>query len=186
MEPKVGCFDIETTWANFKADTSHLLSYAIKTVGKDELVTGLLRKEDLEDTRGREDKRLIKELLKDLRAYDMIITFYGKRFDATFIRTRALINGVKFPGYGSLQHVDVYDIVKHKFSIRPCSQENACKQLVGTAKKIHPGHLCWRNASRGDAKALQVILKRNISDVLDLEQLWLKVRDFARKNDTSI
>src|SRR5579859_7129432 len=162
VEPKVGAFDIEILWANFKADTSYLLTYAIKTIGTKELITATIKKSDLNVTDGREDKRLVKQLLEDLQSYDVIVGYFSKRFDVPFVRTRALIDGLEFPGYGSFKHIDVYDIVKSKFSMRPKSQDNACKQLVGVSHKTHPTPICWRNAGRGDEKAIQEILHHNV------------------------
>ena len=88
--------------------------------------------------------------------------------------------------FGSIQHVDVYDIIKNRFCISRKSQENACRVLLGSTDKTHFAGAIWRDAARGDKKALAQVLEHNIYDVQDLEKLYLKVREYARRHDVSI
>ena len=82
---RIGYFDIETS--NFTANNGHLLSWAIKEKGKNKIVhEEVIRKELLEGTF---DLRILKTCLTELRKYDIIVTYYGTRFDIPFIRTRA-------------------------------------------------------------------------------------------------
>jgi hypothetical protein len=93
---------------------------------------------------------------------------------------------IPFPFYGSIQHVDVFDIVKNRFCISRKSQEVACRFLLGETDKTHFDGSIWRDAARGNKKALAEVLDHNIRDVNDLEKLYLRVRDYSRRHDVSI
>jgi DNA polymerase elongation subunit (family B) len=127
---------------------------------------------------GDEDRRVVKSLIAAVRNYDKLIGYYSKRFDVPFMRTRALNMGIDFPFYGTIRHIDVYDIIRNRFNMSRKTQENACRNLLGETEKNHVKGNIWRDAARGDQKALSYVLEHN--------KLYDKVIDYARRNDTSI
>jgi uncharacterized protein YprB with RNaseH-like and TPR domain len=183
---RVGFFDIETT--NLAADFGIILSYCIKPAGPDQEVIGAkINPKDLFRAKaGDEDKVLVQQLLKDLFSFDKVIGFYSKRFDMPFIRTRATVNGLDFPGYGSLIHIDLYDVIKRKFKLSSNRLENACRNILGETNKTRIEMKYWRAGARGDAESLDYIYEHNIQDVLDLEKLYDKTIGFVRKSETSL
>ena len=87
-EMKMGYFDIETS--NFTANNGHMVSWAIKERGKDD-EDGLHYDEITQEEilAGRFDLRLVKSVLKAMRKFNILVTYYGTGFDLPFIRTRA-------------------------------------------------------------------------------------------------
>ena len=187
-EPKkerVGFLDIEAS--NLKADFGVILSYCIKEAGAKKIYEGTLTPQDIKKASiGCEDKRLVTQLVADLANFDRIVTYYGKRFDVPYIRSRALMTGVKFPLFGSLIHVDLYFVLRNRFCLSSNRLENACRTLLGKTEKTRIENKFWRGGVRGEKKSLEYILDHNRKDVLDLEKLYNKVIDYARRMDTSI
>lgn len=182
---KVAILDIETS--NLKADYGIILTWCVKPLGSNKIAQGIISQEDIKKGRkGDEDRRITIDLIEEMQKYDKLIGYYSKRFDLPYIRARALNMNIDFPFFGSIQHVDVYDIIKNRFCISRKSQENACRVLLGDTDKTHFAGAIWRDAARGDKKALAEVLEHNIYDVQDLEKLYLKVREFARRHDVSI
>jgi uncharacterized protein YprB with RNaseH-like and TPR domain len=181
-EERIGFLDIETS--NLDADYGSILTWCILDSKTQEVITGVITKEDIES--GKEDTRILKELISSLEKFDRVVTFYGKRFDVPFIRTRALVNRVKFPNFGSLVHTDLYFIIRNRFRLSRNGLENACRTLLHKTNKNHIDKKIWRDAARGDLKSLEYILDHNRRDVVDTQRLYKKVINFARKQDTSI
>lgn len=184
---RVGFFDIETY--GLDADFGILLSYCIKLAGKDDILYNVITHKDISTAKaGDEDRRVVTACVNDLAKFDTIITHYGNafRFDIPFVRTRAVAMGIPFPYYGTIKQYDTYPILKSRFKLSRNRQENAVRTLVGTTEKNHISGRYWRAAARGDTKALGYVLDHNKRDVRDLERLWNKIKDFARRADTSI
>lgn len=167
------------------ADYGIMLSYCFKVQGEDTILENQIEAKDLK-VKGHEDRELVKSCLRDLAKFDKIVTYYGKRFDAPFLRTRAVMNGLEFPTFGMVKHIDVYDAVRHRFRFRSNRLENACRNLIGKTDKTHLDGPTWRAAYRGDKDALAYVIDHNRKDVTDLEKLYNIVLPFTRKNDTSI
>lgn len=186
QEPeRLGYLDIEAS--NLDADFGQMLSWCIKPSDSKTVQYGLLSKKDIfKSPAGHADKRIVQELIKALPTYDKLITWYGARFDLPFIRTRAMVNGIDFPSYGSIVHKDAWFICRGKMKLSSNRLENACKIILGKSDKtkIDPTH--WHGALRGDVKSLSYILDHNKRDVTDLEKIYLKLEDFSRPNNTSI
>ena len=64
--------------------------------------------------------------------------------------------------------------------------ENACRVLLGKTHKTRIESSYWIRALQGNPRALNYILDHNKKDVIDLERLYLKVINFATRQDTSI
>lgn len=184
-QERVAIFDIETS--NLDADFGIILTWCIKPLGEKKIISGVISPEDIrKGKKGDEDRRVVKELVAAMQGFDKFIGYYSKRYDAPYIRARAVHMGIPFPHYGGLRHIDVYDIIRHRFKISRKRQETACRFLLGHTDKTHFDGVIWRNAARGDKDALKKVLEHNIYDVQDLEKLYLHVINYARRNDTSI
>lgn len=182
---RTAIIDIETS--NLKADYGIILTWCIKPLGSDKIAFDQISVDDIKKGRnGDEDRRVTGSLISEMSNYDKLIGYYSKRFDLPFIRTRALNMEVDFPFFGTIKHVDVYDIIRNRFNLSRKTQENACRNLLGETEKNHVDGKLWRDAARGDKKALGYVLEHNKRDVRDLEKLYLKVRDYARRHDVSI
>jgi uncharacterized protein YprB with RNaseH-like and TPR domain len=179
---KVGFFDIETS--GLQADFGVMICYAIKTEGKDEILTDCVTPEDLKVVL---DKTLVKNCIRDLSSYDKVITQYGTGFDLPFVRSRAVIHRVPFPAYGEIVHKDVYYILRGKFKLHRNRLETACKELLGQTRKIPIDTMHWNKALlQGDPVSLKFIQDHCRKDVLDLEDLYHLIQSFTGESRRSI
>lgn len=182
---RTAIIDIETS--NLDADYGIVLTWCLKPLGKDKIISGVITPEDIKIGRhGDEDRRVVKDCIAAMAGFDKLIGYYSKRFDLPYLRARALHMNLNFPFFGSIQHVDVYDIVKSRFKMSRKRQEVACRFLLGHTDKTHFDGSIWRDAARGDKKALKQVLEHNIYDCTDLEKLYMKIREYARRHDVSI
>ena len=164
-----------------------MLSWCIKPSDSKKILTGVITKNDIFKTEaGHADGRIVRELIATLPTFDKVVTWYGARFDLPFIRTRAMVNGIEFPTYGSLVHKDLWFTCRGKFKLSSNRLENACKVILGKSEKTRIEPKYWHGALRGDAKSLKYILQHNQYDVLDLEKLYNKIESFGRPSNTSI
>jgi uncharacterized protein YprB with RNaseH-like and TPR domain len=177
---RVGFFDIEAS--NLKADFGIILSYSIlsnKGVYYGDVITEA-------DLHGSLDKRIVSQMVKDIRNFDVIVGFYSTKYDIPFARTRAHVLGLGFPVYGEVQHKDVYYMVKYKFSLSRSSQENAARMLVGKTEKTRMKPELWVRALGGDKKSLDYIFDHNKRDVRDLKRLYEEVIAYVKNSTKSI
>ncbi len=179
---KVGFLDIETS--NLDADFGIILSYCIKE--KDGKIIGDIIKE--KDLRSNNffDKRLVEKCIEDMLKFDRIITWYGRKFDIPFIRTRALINGIDFPNYGTIIHNDDYYIARYRLKLHSNRLENVERVIFGETGKTHIESKYWIKALQGDKKSLNYIFDHNKKDVISLEKNHNKLINFVSNRDTSI
>lgn len=185
QQERVGYLDIEAS--NLDADFGYILSWCIKNEIGGNIIEDVLTKEDLETNEaGKEDTRIVQSLVDALANYDRIVTYYGKRFDVPYIRTRAIACGIEFPNYGTLTHTDLYFVIKFKMKLSSNRLENATRVLLGKTNKTRIDSKHWRAGGRGAADSLAYILDHNRKDVIDLQRLYHKVINFSRKNDVSI
>lgn len=182
-EERVGFLDLECS--NLKPDYGIVLCYCIKDGGTDQIDQGVLTASDIKKAKsGEEDKRVVEACIKDMLKYDRVVTFYGKRFDLPFLRSRAVMNGSDFPPYGTMKHTDMYDIAKRNFNLSSRRLENCCRNLLGHTDKTRIENAFWRGAVRGDKESLAYVLDHCIHDVVDLEKLYEKTKQYSKHTDS--
>lgn len=183
-QPLVGFFDIENSWANFKADACIMLSYAIKVQGKDIVLgRGITREELLSKD---EDRQLVRECVADFSKFDLIYGFYSTKHDVPFLRTRAIIHNIPFPKYGTIKHKDIWYTLRSKFKFTSNRLDWACEQILGASRKTKGSPEIWRRAQQGNQKALDYIADHNVRDVEELEKLTDKVIEYMYPINRSI
>jgi uncharacterized protein YprB with RNaseH-like and TPR domain len=176
-----GFWDIETT--GFEANYHHMISWVIKTKGKNEYVKAVITKDDLDS--GTFDKRICQELVDALESYDIIYTYYGTGFDVKFARSRCMYWGITFPEFGNLQHKDVYYMVKRLLKLNRSSLEVATR-FLGIEGKTHVLGNKWMLARIGNKKGLDYVLKHNILDCEILEKLHNRLINYAKRTTSSV
>lgn len=179
-ENRVGYFDIESS--SLVADFGFCISWHIMDEKGNLYGRAITKEEVMNDPIP--DKKLMQELIDTLSKFDLIYTYNGSRFDFPFVRTRCVINNLKFPVFGSIKHKDVYFIIRHKFRLHRSSQEVACEMLLGRTLKTHWFGKYWIRAVQGKQKSIDYIDDHNIRDVKDLKKLTKKVLDYANPNTT--
>jgi DNA polymerase elongation subunit (family B) len=131
------------------------------------------------------DKSVCKQLIKDLQEYDIIMTFYGTKFDIPFVRSRCLSYGLKFPVFGTVKHKDIFYMVRNKMKMHSSSLESACA-LLGIEGKNHIKGNIWIRAKYGNDKYLKYVQDHCDRDVIITEKLHKRLEDFVRTNSKSI
>jgi len=178
---KVGFLDIETS--NLKADFGIMLSYCIKEAGNKTILGRSITETELR--KKVLDKSLVKECIDDIGKFNLIVTYYGTKFDIPFIRSRALYWKLDFPKFGSHNHKDVYYMVRNRLCIHRNRMEDAAR-LIDIKGKTHIDGYYWITALTGDKEALKYILDHNKADVEVLEEVYYKMKDFQRDISKSI
>lgn len=195
ISEKKGCLDIEAGALN--ADFDICLSWAIKTVGKDEIFYDHITKKDLD--LGTYDKRIIETLVSTMRTYDRLITHYGKNrwFDIPFIRARylwlkarGLYEGENFPVHGEIYVSDTYGMSKSLLKIASRRQDAVANTVQGKDIKTKIDKDYWMAIKYGNTKArnkaIDYILDHNHKDVQQLEGNYLTLVPFVKETKSSI
>ena len=197
-QERVGFLDIEAS--NLKADYGIMLTWCIKPLNEDIIMYDDITTKDLRSmgmtTVERDgetievpqyaDARITETLVKEMKNYDRVVTYYGTGFDLPFIRTRARVSGIDFPEVGEINHTDLYYLVRNKFQLSSNRLENACRVILGQTNKTRIDSTNWLRALQGNKGAIDYILEHNEYDVLDLEDLYKSIIHYKRHTDNSI
>jgi uncharacterized protein YprB with RNaseH-like and TPR domain len=159
-------------------------SYCIKDGDSDTIYERLITKKELFSDDA--DRKLIRDLVKDMKKFDILVGYYSTRFDIPFVRSRAVHHNLDFPGYGDHLHVDLYYIIRNKFQLTRNSLKVACAYLLGDTNKTDVDWKHWMRAMQGNVESLQYIIEHNRMDVIDTERLYNKVIPFKKRLDLSI
>jgi hypothetical protein len=171
----IGFFDIETT--GLQADFDIMLTYSLKEYKNNKIISNVITKNEIFD--GVIDKRLVSNLLDDLKKFDIIVTYNGTRFDIPFTRARADYFNLQFPKFGEKYQWDLYFHVKRLYRIRSKSLESISKFLKIPGKtRLDPE--IWRKARYGDKKSIDIILDHNKYDVIVLEKLYERIKGYSK------
>lgn len=184
MVKKIGFFDLE--FHNLKASIGVLFGYCIKEADSDVIHEDWISRDQGDFKQGQlPDKRVVESCVRDVKKFDMLVTYYGTRCDIPYIRTKALMNDLDFPEYGDIIHLDLYYIVRNKFSLHRNSLDVACETLLGESDKtrVTPKH--WMSGLFGDSKALNYIADHCRRDVKLTERLYNKVIPYRKRLDQS-
>lgn len=191
-EKNVGYLDIETD--GLTVDFSTMLSWSIKK--KDGgIAFDFITKKELFDLKF--DERIVRSCINEIKKYNIIVTYFGTRFDNSFLRAKALHYNIPFPGFISevtinkkgqevykanvdLYHFDLFYLVKSKLgSLSRKSLENVCDYL-GIEGKTPLSKSVWRKARYGDFVSIQSVLEHNRQDTIILEQLHKRLYTFSK------
>jgi len=180
FQEKQGIFDIETT--GLKANWSHLLCWCMKEV--DGIVTCdlITRKE----ARDKNDYRIIKSCVKEIRKFDRTMGWYSSRFDMPYVRSRAEFHNIPFPTYKEALHTDIYYIARSKLALHSNRLGSVC-QFFGIEAKNHPMNPdLWMRAGRGDKDALEEVLTHCKEDVVSTDKSRELLMKYAAPTNRSI
>lgn len=173
---EIGYLDIETD--GFYADFGNMLCWCIYDKKNKNILSDVITEEDIDEDKVNPDKRIVQSLLDAMKNFKIIVGYNSKFFDVPFVRTRAAANGLSFPNYGSMYHMDLYYVIKSKFRLSKNSLERAC-ELYGIKGKNHINREIWRLARYGNEKALEYVLDHCKRDVVILSKLHDKIIGYS-------
>jgi hypothetical protein len=121
------------------------------------------------------DKRVLKELIKQLNFADEVITHNGIKFDLKWLRARALYHDLEMHPYYKM--IDTYTLVKKLVKLPSYSLGNVCKYYGLEAKKDAGGFDTWYKVQiEKDREALDHLLYYGDGDILSLKALYYKLQ----------
>ncbi len=177
----IGVLDIETS--DLKADVGYMLSWAMYYPNEDRVTSDVITKRDI--TSMRLDKRICKTLVKELDGIELMIGYYSTKFDVPYMRTRCLMNGLSFPEYGSIRHIDCFYAARGKVATRRKSL-GIIAEALGLDGKTHEPLEVWRKAKLGDKDSLNKILEYNINDVIITWDVYNELKKYGKYVSKSI
>lgn len=168
----VAFFDIETT--NLKADFGQLLCACIKSPGKR---TEVYRRKYV-GNRFEDDHRIVHEIARRLRDFDVVVTYYGRGFDVPFLRSRMMKHGYK--GGHTFFHIDLYFKTRGLLQLSSGRLARLQEYMGLKTSKTHLRPECWAKAASGDERSIRKIVTHCIKDVEVLEDLYERVMPYIK------
>jgi len=187
---KIGFVDIETGGHGFNANQSHLITYVIKIVdlkkNKSIVKTGMITKKEIEATdklltknpRLRVlqpyDKRLLQDLVKEMKKCDMIVGHYSDYFDVPLVRTRCIMLRIPFIKHeDKIRFGDTWKRARFGMKFIRNGLDQVGRSFNLPINKTHFDSWIWDQATyHGEKWALLKILDHNEKDVEICRQVW--------------
>lgn len=178
---KIGVFDLETS--GFYADSSILLTCAIKTLDKSE--TEVIRADAFPSWKtGKSNESLmIKAVAQALDQYDILIAHNGQSFDKGYFNAKCLQYGLK-PILRHKKLIDPVRISRRHLRLGRNTLAALIDYLEIPVKKTPIELKKWVKASHdGDKKCMDIISKHCLYDVKTLEKVYTKLIPLIDKID---
>lgn len=173
---KIVLWDIECHTFRFKADLGFMLCSGMKELGKPGVE--ILRRDNITQN-PLNDKRLVLAIRKRLLEADMIVTHNGKWFDLPWLNSRLVHWG--YAPLPNIPHFDTCEVSYKKMRVGN-SLKALGKFLQCKTDKTETDMNDWLLAGAGKEPAMRKIILHNKHDVLLLEEVYLKMRNFGFKH----
>ena len=167
----IECTDLDSRWAR-------ILTCAVKPYREE---TNVLVNPNLRFSRGKRslDREMLRMIRKELEKYDVLVGYYSgrKRFDLPMVNSRLLSYDERIlaPRF----HIDLYPVVKTCLRLNRNRLECA-GEILHIPGKTHINPDDWVEAAwDGSKTAIANIVDHNKYDVIVLEGIWEKLKDFV-------
>jgi hypothetical protein len=152
-----------------------ILTWSAKWLFEDKVYSAkLTAKEALKQ----DDKRIMLSIWEMLNEADIVITHNGDKFDIKKLNTRFLVHNMNPP----LPFISI-DTLKHnkKQFAHSSNKLDYINNSLGVPRKMeHEGFPMWVKCYRGDTAALKKMEEYNVQDVMILEDLYLRIRQWIK------
>lgn len=163
-QPNLGYFwDIwnQNIGINQIVDSCQMMCFAAKWYGEDEVVY----------YHGREDRlQMVEEAWSLLDQADVVVHFYGSKFDVPHLNREFLQNG--FPPPRPYKQLDLKQIAAKKFKFTSNKLQFVSTALGLPGKEEHEGFPLWEKCMKGDLDAWDRMESYNRQDVVLLESCY--------------
>ena len=119
-----------------------------------------------------DDKALVEQIIEVISQADYLVAHFGDKFDSRFLRSRALINGVKAPP--PVKQIDTYKLAKKYFHLN-ANRLDYLGKILGVGRKNSTSWKLWEKCAEGNKKAINEMAEYNKQDVELLEAVFLKM-----------
>ena len=167
---KICILDIETSALD--AQYGYMISACVKTVNENNLQgeTWSVRIDDKCNPDKLSDEWVVKQLIKKMDEHDLVITWYGSRFDIPFINTRAMYHKLKVPRKEFRR--DLCFVARGIGKLKNNRLATWGKFLFGKSGKTFLDYSIWLSAMRNERKAIDYIVYHCQKDVLETEKIY--------------
>lgn len=184
--PKILLLDIETAplsgymWSLWKQNIGlnqiisewFMLCWSAKWIYSDEVFSGKLNKKEL---LSQDDRRICSDLWKLLDEAELVVAHNGDRFDIPKINTRFIINGLNRPS--PYRTIDTLTVARKQFGFSS-NRLDALAGYFGFEHKLSTDFTLWDRCVKGDTEAMDYMAQYCDRDVLLLEEVYLKIRNW--------
>ena len=195
--PKILILDIETTpiavwtWSlgkqyvnpmsimkdkNNKSMDWYVLSWSAKWLYDDKVLSDVVTPTEAKD---RDDKRITQSVWKLLDEADIIIAHNGDKFDLRKLKARFIANGMIPPM--PYKTIDTLKVARKEFAFSSNKQDYITK-FLGLEEKLDTNFQLWLDCMNGDEEALEKMERYNKTDVVGLEEMYLKLRPYIKNH----
>lgn len=174
MTARIVSWDIEAT--GLKADFAYLLCAGFKVLGeKPKIISiGDYKGKNIFDN----EKRLVKDVIAEMNKADVLVSYFGTRYDHPFMNAKALEYGLEFPN--PTPRLDLFFTAKSNLAISRKSMQNVAYFSNASHEKSPVEGKIWKAAMAGDRDALAWIEAHNLADIEVLEDVYIKLRPLMR------
>lgn len=165
MKTYMGYYDPKQTMG---ADISDMISFGYKRLGIDEEAKCINMWDGLNKTT---DEDLTVSAFNILQDADVIVTYYGTKFDRKFVNARLAKYGLFLDP--KIRHVDMHQVVRSSFKLSGNRLNNILSFLGMETKLDHgQGQKLWYNVWKGDKAAQDLMSEYCAQDVEVLFKLF--------------
>lgn len=125
-----------------------------------------------------DDRKIIRDAKAYLETFDCWVTYYGRGYDIKMIDTRALRH--EQPPLVRKPHIDMYYVLRANLLTARRSQGHLLSWLGTKESKLSVSADIWAKVPVDPKDTLPVLIKRCESDVLGLEELYMRTRHLIR------
>lgn len=131
----------------------------------------------------RDDKQQLLKVRRILHEADFIVAHNGKKFDMRKLRGYMALRGL--PPFEPVKVIDTYQLNKQAFGFDKQSLKWTSSRLSNTPKLDHaafPGSKLWVGCLEDDPAAWLENFEYNFTDVISLEQKYLRLRGWYERH----
>ena len=188
--PKILLFDIETSlyhfvgWGTYKQFIQHyqitkhqyIISWAAKWLYDDNVQSDVVTPEE---SKNRDDGRILKSIWKLLDEADIVIGHNGDRFDLRKLRWRFLSKDMQPPS--PFRVIDTLKVARREF-FAPSYKQDFLTKYFKLKNKLPTEFQLWIDCEEGIPERLKEMVEYNRHDVIGLEQVYLKLRPYIHNH----